>query len=317
LGHLDAEKQELYTPKKANADIKFDVPSNMNLEIKPKKEIDIFPEIEENESLVGNSRLINGQKETDILSGQLKDRNGQELILDEQDEKAMQEGTYYDTQNRKIMLNTQNPSVFNKGLIKDIDGAFHRLRDQDLDLLSKGVTLKRTGSVDNINGQHPQDIDRQMLYDRDGRKLDLVKQSPDCFDRGVFKVDDKLIVPMSEKQNPNKMMLGLITAPNGKDYRIKDQYFDEIATNQQYRDRNLRPIVGPQPSSSYFDKQQSLMDEQLRKIQELEKQPLLDNPLQNTSSYARNDSSDNYTRKDDPAKKAYSRKRLKSLRPKI
>jgi hypothetical protein len=311
LGHLDAEKQELYTPKKANAAIKFDVPSNMNLEIKPKKEIDIFPEIEENESLVGNSRLINGQKEIDILSGQLKDRNGQELILDEQDEKAMQEGTYYDTQNRKVMLNTQNPSVFNKGLIKDIDGAFHRLRDQDLDLLSKGVTLKRSGSVDNINGQHPQDIDRQMLYDRDGRKLDLVKQSPDCFDRGVFKVDDKLMVPMSERQNPNKMMLGLITAPNGKDYRIKDQYFDEIATNQQYRDRNLRPIVGPQPSSSYFDKQQSLMDEQLRKIQELEKQPLLHNPVQNTSSYARNDSSDNYTHKDDARKEGLQSKKAK------
>jgi hypothetical protein len=292
LGHLDAEKQELYIPKEAQprTDIKMDTPSNMNFEIKPKKQTDIFPEIEENLSVVGNPRLINGQDEGDILSGQLKDRNGQELILDEQDERAMQEGTYYDTQNRKILLNTQNPSLFNKGLIKDIDGVFHRLKDQDLDLMSKGVMLKRTGSVENINGQNPQDIDRQMLYDRDGRKLDLVKQSPDCFEKGVFKVDDNMIVPTSEKQNPNKMMLGLITAPNGKDYRIKDQYFDEIAANQQYRDRNLRPIVGPQPSSSYFDKQQSLMDEQLRKIQELEKQPLLDNPLQNTSSYARTES---------------------------
>lgn len=183
---------------------------------------------------------LNGQKTADLQKGRVLDRNDRVLNISRQNAADVAEGVYCDDDGRVIEMNKQENGLLERGLIKDVDGAVFRVRDQDFEELRSGIYLRPDGTVDNVNGQKPIDVDNQELYDRAGNKLDLKTQDPKCFKLSVFKVENNpkpLILESPQVQD--KFEIGIITAPDGKDYRIKDQYFDEIQNRGLYRNRNL------------------------------------------------------------------------------
>ena len=195
------------------------------------------------EEVIRNDNLLNGQKVSDLKQGRLLDRNNRPLELRAQDPEDLKEGIFRDGEGRTIPMNTQDDDLLKRGLIKDIDGGVFRVKDQDLDELQHGIYLRPDGTVENVNGQKPLDVDNQELYDRAGNKIDLKTQDPNCYKRSTFKVENnpKPLV-LESPQLQDKFEIGIITAPDGRDYRLKDQYFDEIQNRGVYRNRNLSKL---------------------------------------------------------------------------
>lgn len=206
------------------------------LETKPQK-------IKDPQSL---DRIINGQLESDLNKGIVRDRNNTPLKLADQKPNALKDGELEVKPDKKIKLNSQPQPLFEKGFIKDIDGRLYRTKDQDFNELEKGVLLTRDGKVDNINGQKPEDIANRILKDKEGNVIDLNNQPADCYEKNSFVVEkpneDIDTVRFDKPQVPAKLERGVIVAPDGNDYRLRDQDLVEIKEQGIYRDRNQKPL---------------------------------------------------------------------------
>lgn len=191
-------------------------------------------------------RYINGQLESDLNKGILKDRNGASMNLKSHKKNCFSEGIFTISHlNETIYLNAQNPALFIKGLIRDIEGRLYRTIDQDFEMLKDGILLGRDGSIDNINGQKPSEIDLGVFRDFNHRAIDLKEQDPLCFDKNKIYTKDGLLLQFEKIQDPNRFSMGLVLAPNGREYRLKDQDLKELSLHRVYRDRDLNPLQLP------------------------------------------------------------------------
>ena len=191
-------------------------------------------------------RYINGQFESDLNRGIIKDRNGVIMNLRDHKKRCFSEGIFMISHlAEKIHLNAQNPALFIKGLIRDVEGRLYRIIDQDYEMLKDGIYLARDGKIDNINGQKPSEIDLGVFRDITHRSIDLKEQDPGCFDNNKIYTQDGLLLEFEEAQDPSRFSLGLILTPDGKEYRLKDQDLKELSQYRVYRDRDLNPLKLP------------------------------------------------------------------------
>ena len=175
--------------------------------------------------------MINNQQQADIDKGIIKDKRGDTLDMNIQDPSLIQQGILMLPNGVQIKLNSQNKGILQAGVIKDAQGNTLMISDQIIPLMKNGVFLNPDGTVHSVNGQKPEDIEDGRIQDRVGQYIDLNMQDKDCFSKQSFAINDgeKMLV-LQVKQDPEKLEAGLITAPNGEDYRVKDQIFDDITS---------------------------------------------------------------------------------------
>ena len=209
------------------------------------------------------NKIINGQLESDLQRGILRDRNKKVLDLNNQPISNPFESGKFVTEDPEleISLPSQPPRQFSKGIMKDAEGRVFRIADQDFELLSKGITLGRDGQPDNFNGQKPEEVKRGLIRDRDGECLNLNKVTPDDYRKGTFITDASRKVDIGAEQDPEKVKVGLLTAPDGNDYRMKDQKFEEIQKAGVFRDRNLIPLLLKKLPDTIYEEESDLEDD--------------------------------------------------------
>lgn len=218
---------------------------NPDYDDKPKIEEIIVAKVPEKKKIPNSlDKIINGQLESDLNKGIVRDRNNVPILMTDQKPENFEKGELLVKPDTKILMNTQPVHLFEKGYIKDVDGRLYRTKDQDFKKLSDGVMLTRDGKVDNINGQKPEDVMGRILKDREGNIINLNKQPKDCYEKNSFIVDrpnkDIDTIEFERPQLKSNFEKGIVTAPNGQDVRLKDQNVEEIKNQGMYRDRNLK-----------------------------------------------------------------------------